>query len=190
MHQPINAIIFKFVKNPCPDYLNEVYEYAHQCRVLPSSRFLFRKLMWGRKAFYTLILLYGSIYPDAWKKTPLWILLSITWKNNILVIYLEAWVGRIIIGIHLHCIPFFIYLSIYLFIYLLIYFSLLLFWPFIVTFILLFYHLLYLLSQCVSYYLHIIYYITILLFHYVPNPFLLLMLQCHYLFSIYAFHSY
>ena len=32
VHQSINAITFKFVINACPHYLNEVYEYAPQCR--------------------------------------------------------------------------------------------------------------------------------------------------------------
>ena len=137
--------------------MNEVYEYAHQCKIEARKSFAklkvpFWKTNMGQKSFQYIDSSLWINLPGCMEKPPLWILLNIIWKNNILVIYLEAWVGRIIIGIHLHCIPFFIYLSIYVFIYLLIYFSLLLFWPFIVTFILLFYHLLYLLSR-VSYYL-------------------------------------
>ena len=39
VHQRINAITFKFVNNACPHYLNEVYEYAHQCRIESRSNF-------------------------------------------------------------------------------------------------------------------------------------------------------
>ena len=39
VHQCINAITFKFVNNACPHYLNEVYEYAPQCRIESRSNF-------------------------------------------------------------------------------------------------------------------------------------------------------
>ena len=69
VHQCRSAITFKFVNNACPHYLNEVYEYASQCRknqeiTLPSPRFLFEILTWTRKTFNTLVPLYGTIYSD------------------------------------------------------------------------------------------------------------------------------
>ena len=39
VHQCINAITFKFVNNACPHYLNEVSEYAPQCRIESRSNF-------------------------------------------------------------------------------------------------------------------------------------------------------
>ena len=33
------CITFKFVNNACPHYLNEVYEYAPQCRIESRSNF-------------------------------------------------------------------------------------------------------------------------------------------------------
>ena len=42
VHQCINPITFKFVNNACLHYLNEVYEYAPQCRI--ESRNNFAKL--------------------------------------------------------------------------------------------------------------------------------------------------
>ena len=41
-HQCKNAITFRFVNNVCPHYLNDVYEYAPQCRI--ESRINFAKL--------------------------------------------------------------------------------------------------------------------------------------------------
>ena len=66
VHQSINAIIFKFVKNPCPYYLHCTPLNAEQNQevTLPSSRFLNGKLVRGRKAINTLVPLYGSIYSD------------------------------------------------------------------------------------------------------------------------------
>ena len=53
VHQCINAITFKFVNNVCPRYLNEVYEYASQCRIESRSNFAklkvtFRKTNMGQ----------------------------------------------------------------------------------------------------------------------------------------------
>ena len=78
----------------------------------------------------------------------------------------------------------FIDLSVYLFTYL--FFSLA-FLAFYCNFYFTFFTISFIFSHNVF---HIIYYISILLFHYVPNPFLLLMLQCHYSFRVYAFRSY
>ena len=40
VHQCINAITFKFASNAGPHYLNEIYDYAPQCRVESRSNFL------------------------------------------------------------------------------------------------------------------------------------------------------
>ena len=91
VHQCINAITFKFVNNACPHYLNEVYEYTPQCRIesrrnFPKLKAPFRKTNMGQNGLsYTGPSLW-NIYLDLWKKPPFWILLSITWKRNILAI--------------------------------------------------------------------------------------------------------
>ena len=101
VHQCINAITFKFVNNACPHYLNEVYEYTPQCRIESRSNFAKLKVSFWKTNIGQNGLSYigpslwnnlsGSlnnlaIYLDLWKKPRFWILLSITWKRNILTI--------------------------------------------------------------------------------------------------------
>ena len=77
------------------------------------------------------------------------------------------------------------YPFIYLFIYLFVCLFFALIQPFVLTFILPIYHFLHLFCNM----FYIIYYVSISLVHYVPNL-LLLMLQCHYIYSICVFTSY
>ena len=39
VHQCIHAIIFKFVNNSCPFYLNEIFEFALHCRIDTRNSF-------------------------------------------------------------------------------------------------------------------------------------------------------
>ena len=55
---------------------------------LPRSKFIFRKLMWGRKVFHTLVPLCGTIYPDLRKNTVL-----NTFKHNLKRKYLGNLAG-------------------------------------------------------------------------------------------------
>ena len=60
----INATTFNFVNNSCSHYVNKVYECAPQCGIESRSNFAkLGKLTWGKKAFHTLVPLYGTIYP-------------------------------------------------------------------------------------------------------------------------------
>ena len=59
VHQCINAITFKFASNAGPHYLNEIYDYAPQCRVESRSNFLAFLLKISR----SLLCLYN------WRKT-------------------------------------------------------------------------------------------------------------------------
>ena len=68
VHQCINAITLKFVNNSCPHYLNEVYEYALQCRIESRSNFVklkvpFRKTNMRQKGL-------SYIGPSLWNNLP------------------------------------------------------------------------------------------------------------------------
>ena len=68
VHQWINAITFKFVNNSCPRYLNEVYEYAPQCRIKSRRNFVklkvpFRKTNMGQKGL-------SYVVPSLWNNLP------------------------------------------------------------------------------------------------------------------------
>ena len=183
MHQYINAITFKFVNNVCPYYLNgstPLNADQNQEVTLPSSSFFFGKLTWDKKASHTLVHLYETIYPHLWKKPPFWILLNITWRSNILSIYGQARLDKIITGIYVYS------LSIYLFIYLFICLFTYLFFFLFSIFLLLFF--LFTISFNFSHNeFYIICYASNLSSHYVPNL-LLLMLQYHYLVFMYLLH--
>ena len=54
VHQSINAITFKFANKNCPFYLNEIFEFASQCRIDTRNSFAklkhpFRKTNMGQK---------------------------------------------------------------------------------------------------------------------------------------------
>ena len=121
VHQCINAIKFKFLKNSCPHYLNEVYEYAPQCRIESRSNFAklkvpFQKTNIGQKSLSYIGPFLCNNLPGYMKKTTV----LNTFKHNLKKKYLGK-LARIIIGIYLYSLP--IYVFIYLFIYLLIHFS-------------------------------------------------------------------
>ena len=68
VHQCINVITFKFVNNVCPHYLNEVYEYTHQCRTESRSNFAklkvhFQKTNVGQEGL-------SHIGPSLWNNLP------------------------------------------------------------------------------------------------------------------------
>ena len=159
---------------------------------LPSSRFLFRKLIWDRKAFHILVPPYGTIYADLQKNPPF----SNTFKQNLKKKHLGNLTGsQDLQDYYRYLLVFFTHIFIYSFIYLFISFFLSLFihlfiYFFIHLFIQLFISLLlylitisFLLSHNL---LFAIYRASILLSHYVPNL-LLLMSQYHYSFNIYIF---
>ena len=129
--QCINAITFKVFDNAGLYYLNEVYEYATPCRIesrsnLSSLIFFFGKLTLGWTACQTLISLYGTIYPDQWKKTTCLNTFKHNLKKQDLSNLGEARIVSIIIGFHLHCVPI---LLLYLYIYSFICFSFSFIWP-------------------------------------------------------------
>ena len=68
VHQCINAITFKFFNNACPHCLNEVYEYAPQCRIELRRNFAkvkvrFRKTSMGQDGL-------SYIGPSLWNNLP------------------------------------------------------------------------------------------------------------------------
>ena len=68
LHQWVNAIISKFPNNVCPHYLNEVYEYAPQCRIESRSSFARLKVPFWK----TNMLQKGLSYigPSLWNNLP------------------------------------------------------------------------------------------------------------------------
>ena len=67
VYQCINTITFKFVKNTCPYYLKEIFEFAPHCKItqeisLLNLKFLFTRQTWGRKLFHSFVLLCGTVY--------------------------------------------------------------------------------------------------------------------------------
>ena len=59
LHQCINAITFRFVKNDCPFYLNHIFEFAPHCRIDTRNSFVklehaFRKTTTGQKTLSNL----------------------------------------------------------------------------------------------------------------------------------------
>ena len=62
VHQFINVITFKFANNSCPHYLNEVFEYAAQCRIESRSNF------WQKGLSYIGPSLWNNL-PGSMKKT-------------------------------------------------------------------------------------------------------------------------
>ena len=136
VHQCVNAITFKFANNACPYYLNDVYESYPQCRIESGSNFVKLKFpfwktnTWQKGLSYTGSSLWNNL-SGSMKKPPFWMLLNITWKSNILAIYLEARIDRIIINIQLCNLPIYLFICLFiylfiLFIYSFIYYSLLL----------------------------------------------------------------
>ena len=69
IHQYINAITFKFFNKNYPFYLNEIFEFAPQCRIDTRNSFaklkhLFRKTNTWQKNYCKLVPLCGTIYPE------------------------------------------------------------------------------------------------------------------------------
>ena len=67
-NQCINSIVFKYVKDQCPNYLNEVFQTVPKNNIQTSGPFLklkcpFRKTNAGQIAF-------SLIGPTIWSKTP------------------------------------------------------------------------------------------------------------------------
>ena len=112
---------------------------------LPSSRFLFRKLKWGRKTFHTLVSLYGKLYQNLWK------------NHRFEYFKRLGLIGLLMVFIS---IPYrFIHLFTYLFVYSLICFLSHLFSLLLLTFILPIYYFWYLLSHSILDYLLCIHFI-------------------------------
>ena len=94
VHQCKNAITFKFVNNVCPHYLNDVYEYASQCRIEPRSNFAklkvpFWKTYMGQNGHsYTGLTLRNNL-PGSLKK----ITVLNTFKHNLEKKYLRNLAG-------------------------------------------------------------------------------------------------
>ena len=66
--QYINTMIYNFVNNTCPYYLNQILEFAPYCRIGTRSHFSklknsFRKTNTGRKTIY-------YIGPSIWNSLP------------------------------------------------------------------------------------------------------------------------
>ena len=66
--QCINTIIYNFVNNTCPYYLNEIFEFAPHCRIGTRNNFSklknpFRKTNMGQKAI-------SYIGPSIWNSLP------------------------------------------------------------------------------------------------------------------------
>ena len=68
IHQCINAITFKFVKSVFPHYLNEVYEYAAQCRTESRSNFVKLKVPFRKTNMEQNGLSYTG--PSLWNNLP------------------------------------------------------------------------------------------------------------------------
>ena len=89
-HQCVNAITFKFVNENCPFYLNEIFEFAPQCRIDTRNSFSklnhpFRKTNTGQK---TLSYIGSSLWnnlPETIKKTNN----LNTFKHNVKSLYLN-----------------------------------------------------------------------------------------------------
>ena len=74
VHQCINAITFNFLNKSCTFYLNEIFEFAPNCKIdsrncLQSVSTLLARLTRSRKPYRTLVALLETIYPKPLKKT-------------------------------------------------------------------------------------------------------------------------
>ena len=104
VHKGINAIIFKFVNNACPYYLNEVYEFVLKCRIESRSNFAklrvpFRETNMVQKVLSYIDPLFGTIYADPWKKAQSWLLLNIILNSNFLDPYsLPIYLFKLLFG--------------------------------------------------------------------------------------------
>ena len=95
VHQWLKVISFKFVNNIYPHYLNEVHEYAPQCRIESRSNFVklkipFRKNNIGQKGL-------PYIGPSLWSNLPEFMKRTTvlnTFKHNLKKQYIGSLVGR------------------------------------------------------------------------------------------------
>ena len=86
VHQCINAITFKFFNNACPHCLNEVYEYAPQCRIELRCNFAkvkvrFRKTSMGQDGL-------SYIGPSLWNNLPE----SLKKKKNTIHLFIHSFI--------------------------------------------------------------------------------------------------